>query len=131
MPVTRLFEHSADAKDVAAGTTIFRVGDPRDFLYAVVEGQVDLFVNDSLVETVEKGGIFGEMALIDKDNRIGTAVARTNAKVVPVDEQRFLFLIQQTPNFAIHVMRVLSDRLRRMDERLRLGTSVTKVLTEK
>lgn len=51
-------------------------------------------------------------------SRVGTAVARTDAKVVPVDEHRFLFLVQQTPNFALHVMRVLSDRLRRMDQRL-------------
>ena len=118
MPVTRLFEHSADARNFPAGTTIFRAGDPRDFLYAVVEGQVDLFVKDSLVETVEKGGIFGEMALIEKDDRVGTAVARTDVKVVPVDERQFLFLVQQTPNFALHVMRVLSDRLRQMDRRL-------------
>lgn len=118
MPVTRLFEHSADAKDFAAGTTIFSAGDAPDFLYAVLEGQVDLVINGNLVETVEKGGIFGEMALIEKDDRVATAVTRTVAKLVPVDERRFLFLVQQTPNFALHVMRVLSDRLRRMDERL-------------
>jgi CRP-like cAMP-binding protein len=51
------------------------------------------------------------MALIDKAPRIATGVARTNAKIVPVDEKHFLFLIQQ--NFAVHVMRVLSERLRR------------------
>lgn len=117
MPVTRLFEHASDMKPVAAGTTIFSAGDPRDHMYAVVEGEVDIFVNGKLVETVEKGGIFGEMALIDAESRTGTAVAKTDAKVVAVDERRFLFLIQQTPNFALHVMRVLSDRLRRMDER--------------
>lgn len=119
MPVTRLFEHSADAKDFAAGTTIFHAGEAPDFLYAVVDGQVDLIINGNLVETVEKGGIFGEMALIEKDERVATAVVKTDAKLVPVDERRFLFLVQQTPNFALHVMRVLSDRLRRMDERLR------------
>lgn len=86
-------------------------------MYAVVEGQVDIFVNGKLVETVEKGGIFGEMALIDAENRTATAVAKTDAKLVPVDERRFLFLIQQTPNFALHVMRVLSERLRRINER--------------
>lgn len=117
MPVTRLFEHSSDAKLVDAGTTIFSAGDPRDHMYAVVEGQVDIFVNGKLVETVEAGGIFGEMALIDAENRTATAVARTDTKVVPVDERRFLFLIQQTPNFALHVMRVLSERLRRINER--------------
>ena len=117
MPVTRLFEHASDAKPIAAGAIIFSAGDPRDHMYAVVEGQVDIFVNGKLVETVEKGGIFGEMALIDAENRTATAVAKTDSKLVPVDERRFLFLIQQTPNFALHVMRVLSERLRRMDER--------------
>lgn len=118
MPVTRLFDNASDAQQVAAGTTIFSAGDRRDRMYAVVAGQVDIFVQGKLVETVESGGIFGEMALIDSSNRTATAVAKTDARVVPVDEHRFLFLIQQTPNFALHVMRVLSDRLRRMDERL-------------
>ena len=116
MIATRLFEHASDAKSVAAGTTIFNAGDERDYMYAVLEGEVDIAVNGRVVETVESGGIFGEMALIDKDRRTATAVARTDAKIVAVDERRFLFLIQQTPNFALHVMRVLSERLRRMDE---------------
>ena len=126
MLTTRLFEHSADAKPVSAGTTIFRVGDERDFLYAVVEGKVDIvingrivvFDNGHIVETVEPGGIFGEMALIGKDKRTATAVAKTDGRIVPVDERRFLFLIQQTPNFALHVMAVLAERLRQMDRRL-------------
>jgi CRP-like cAMP-binding protein len=116
MIATRLFEHASDARPVAAGTTIFNAGDERDYMYAVLEGEVDIAVNGRVVETVESGGIFGEMALIDKDRRTATAVARTDAKIVAVDERRFLFLIQQTPNFALHVMRVLSERLRRMDE---------------
>jgi len=116
MLATRLFEHASDAKPVAAGTTIFKAGDERDYMYAVLEGQVDIIVNGRTVETVVSGGIFGEMALIEKDRRTATAVASTDARVVAVDERRFLYLIQQTPNFALHVMRVLSDRLRRMDE---------------
>ena len=115
---TRLFEHASDAKSVPAGTVIFNEGDPRDFMYAVVEGRVDLHVHGRLVESVEPGGIFGEMALIDKEPRTGTAVAKTDSKVVQIDERRFLFLVQQTPNFSLYIMRVLSDRLRRMDERL-------------
>ena len=122
MHVTRLFEHATDARSVAAGTTIFETGDPRDYMYAVVDGAVEIRVNGRLVETVEKGGIFGEMALIDNEPRTGTAVAKTDVRLVPIDEKRFLFLTHQTPNFALHVMRVLSDRLRRMDERLGRAT---------
>jgi len=116
MIATRLFEHSSDARPVDAGTVIFTKGDTRDFMYAVVEGQVDIIVNGKVVETVEPGGIFGEMALIQTEPRTATAIAKTSSKLVPVDERRFLFLVQQTPNFALHVMRVLSERLRRMDE---------------
>ena len=119
MPVTRLFEHASDARQVAAGTTIFKEGDARDFMYAVLEGAVDIVVGGHVVETVEKGGLFGEMALIEKENRVATAITKTDCRIVAVDEQRFLFLVQQTPNFSLHVMRVLSDRLRRMDERFR------------
>ena len=118
MQVTRLFEHASDTKSVAAGTTIFRAGDERDFMYAVIEGEVDVFVGDELVETVEKGGIFGEMALIANARRAATTVARTDVRLAPVDEKRFLFLVQQTPNFALHVMRVLTERLGQMDKRL-------------
>jgi CRP-like cAMP-binding protein len=121
---TNLFDHAADTKPVAAGTTIFNVGDERDGMYAVVDGEVDIVINDKVVETVERGGIFGEMALIDKEKRAATAVAKTDVKLVVIDERRFLFLIQQTPNFALHVMRVLSDRLRRTDRRFVRETHV-------
>jgi CRP/FNR family transcriptional regulator, cyclic AMP receptor protein len=116
MQKTRLFEHSSDAKPVEAGTVIFQKGDVRDFMYAVVEGEVDISVNGKIVETVGPGGIFGEMALIEGDARTATATTKTAAKLVPVDERRFLFLVQQTPHFALHMLRVLSERLRRMDE---------------
>jgi CRP-like cAMP-binding protein len=119
MLTTRLFDHAVnEARPVPAGSTIFREGDERDFMYAVLEGEVDILVKGQRVETVGPGGIFGEMALIEKHPRVATAVASKDAKIVPVDERRFLFLVQQTPNFALHMLRVLSDRVRRMDERI-------------
>jgi CRP-like cAMP-binding protein len=93
---------------VPANTSLFSEGDQRDSMYAVLDGAVDIFVGGELVETVEKGGIFGEMALIEKDTRGATAVTRGESRVVAVDEKRFLFLVQQTPNFSLHVMKVLS-----------------------
>ena len=51
VPTTKLFEHADDAKAVTVGTTIFRAGDPRDAMYAVLEGEVDILVNGKLVET--------------------------------------------------------------------------------
>jgi CRP/FNR family transcriptional regulator, cyclic AMP receptor protein len=56
--------------------------------------------------------LFGEMALIDAAPRSATAVAKTDAKIVPVGEKQFLFLVSRTPHFALNVMRTLARRLR-------------------
>jgi len=53
------------------------------------------------------------MALIDASPRSATVVAVTDVKLVPVGEKQFLFLVSRTPYFALNVMRVLAQRLRR------------------
>lgn len=87
-------------------------------MYVVKEGEVNILVNDKVIETVGPGGMVGEMALIDTHSRSATVVAKTGCQLVPINEKRFAFLIQQTPYFALQVMRVLVERLRKMDARV-------------
>ena len=110
-----LFKNSTDVTQYLHGETIFKEGDEAHALYVVTEGEVDIVLNGQVIETVTEGGVFGELALIDKAPRSATAVARSTAKVVPINERRFTFLVTQTPNFALQVMRVLTERLRRHD----------------
>jgi CRP/FNR family cyclic AMP-dependent transcriptional regulator len=114
-PGTSLFRFAADTRAFPAGQTIFREGEAGDHLYVVQQGEVELRVHDRVVALVGPGGILGEMALIDRQPRSATAVATIDSVLVPVDEAHFLRLIQQTPNFALQVMRVMADRLRKMD----------------
>ena len=65
-----------------------------------------------LLDTLEGKTIFGEMALVDGAPRSATAVAMTDVTLVPVSEKQFLYLVSQTPFFALKVMRVLARRLR-------------------
>ena len=95
------------------GQTIFQEGEPGDRLYIVVEGQVDIIAGGQLLETVQSGGILGELALIDDKPRSARAVARTDCALTPITRQHFLTLIQRTPLFALQVMRVMAERLRR------------------
>lgn len=103
---------------VAAGTVIFEAGQPGDVMYVVIEGELDVVDGDRVLDTVGEGGIVGEMALIDKQPRSATAIARTDCRLAPVNERRFVFLVHQTPYFALEVMRVMADRLRRTNARL-------------
>jgi CRP/FNR family cyclic AMP-dependent transcriptional regulator len=107
-----LFRHSPDAKTLAAGSVLFEAGQPGDALYVILSGQVEIRIGDRVVETVGAGGIVGELGLIDRAPRSATATVASEATVVPIDERRFLFLVQQTPYFALNVMRVMADRLR-------------------
>ena len=113
-----LFHDSDECESIRAGQTLFREGDLGDAFFVVIAGDVDIRVGDELVETVGPGGVVGEMAMIDGGARSASAVARTDSRVVRLDEKRFQFLVQQTPNFAVQVMRIMADRLRRMDTRL-------------
>ena len=114
LDLTRLFGRDKNAADYPAGTVIFSDGDFSSEMYVVLEGQVDIVAQGIVLETVNPGGMFGEMALIDASPRSASAVTRSDCRLVPVNQQRFQFLIQQTPFFALEVMRILADRLRRV-----------------
>jgi CRP-like cAMP-binding protein len=100
----------------AAGDVIFAEGDKGDAMYVVRTGEVTIERGAGVMETLSGGGVFGEMALIDGSPRSATVRAKTDCEVAPINEKTFLFLVHETPFFAIAVMRTLADRLRRMDE---------------
>ncbi|MDG4597588.1 MAG: cyclic nucleotide-binding domain-containing protein [Candidatus Contendobacter sp.] len=103
----------------AQGEIIFREGDPGDCLYIVAEGRADIVVDNLILETVEAGGILGELALIDDRPRSARAVAHTDCVLTSITRQHFLNLVQRTPLFALQVMRVMAERLRRANVRAR------------
>ena len=113
-----LFDKDQHSELFGAGQIVFRKGDPGDLMYAVIEGTVDIIIHDQKVETVEAGGVFGEMALVEERPRIANAIVKTDAKLVPIDRKRLLFLVQQNPYFALQLMAVMAERLRHMDEKL-------------
>jgi CRP/FNR family transcriptional regulator, cyclic AMP receptor protein len=102
----------APVREFKAGEVIFREGDAAADLYVVQSGKVDIRLGNRLLGTVADHDIFGEMALIDAAPRSATAVASTDVKIVVIGEKQFLFMVSQTPHFALSVMRTLARRLR-------------------
>jgi CRP/FNR family cyclic AMP-dependent transcriptional regulator len=110
-----LFRLETDTTTLSPGEWVFRQGEKGDSMYVLLEGDVDIIVGETVVETAERGALLGEMALIDNSPRSASAVARTPCRLVAINRKRFIFMVQQTPNFSIHVMKVMAERLRRMD----------------
>lgn len=109
-----IFQRQPDPQLFSAGQTVFNEGDPGDFMYGILEGEIALSVNGKIVETILPGGVFGIGALVSSGVRTYTAIAQTDCKLAFLDEKRFLFAVQETPFFALEVMKRYSERLNRL-----------------
>jgi len=110
-----MFAAESDPRACEAGEVIFQAFDMGAEMYVVLEGEVELKIDSQVIETLGPGEPFGEMALIDQAPRTATAVAKTPCKLAVIPERRFLFMVQTTPHFALQIMRVMADRLRKMN----------------
>ncbi|MEL7140806.1 MAG: Crp/Fnr family transcriptional regulator [Cyanobacteria bacterium J06643_4] len=111
------YQKAPSPQTFAAGEKIFNVGDIEEKLYGVVSGEVELWVNGKLAETIHEGDIFGEGALVHEDGKqFETAIAKTDCHLAYLERPRFLFVVQQTPMFALEVIKSYSDRLRRVKQ---------------
>ena len=112
MKVTGLFTNAQRTMDVPAGTVVFSEGNAGSEMYGVIEGEIELRANDTVIRKIGEDDIFGEMALIDSVPRSATAIATLDTKLAVIDQHRFLFLVQETPMFALQVMSAMAERVR-------------------
>ena len=85
-------------------------------MYGIVSGAVELRKGGLVVARLGPDDVFGERALIDHRPRNLTAVATVGTTLAEIDEELFLFLVYETPTFALGIMRALANRLRDYDE---------------
>jgi CRP/FNR family transcriptional regulator, cyclic AMP receptor protein len=113
MTTLNLFQHATNVETFPSGQVIIEEGQPGDIMYVVQAGEVDILLGGKVIDSAGPGGIIGEMALLSDKPRSATVVAKSECRLVPVDEKQFVYLVHQSPYFAIQVMRVIADRLRR------------------
>ena len=82
-----LFANEPSKRSLAAGETLFSAGDTAGHMYGVVTGAIDVVIGDTVVETVEAGGVLGEMAILDNSVRSATARASEDTIVAEIDRE--------------------------------------------
>ena len=115
MNFSNLFRHETETVNFAAGEIILKGGEISEVMYVVIEGEAQVRLGEKVIYTAHAGTLLGEMGLIDGSPVSADVVALTACRLVAIDKRRFLFLIQQTPNFALDVMKVIAERLRAMN----------------
>lgn len=93
------------------GQPVMKEGDAGVLMYIVLEGDIDISIRGSPVEKLGPGGVFGEMALVDRSPRSASAAAGTDASLLAINRNDFLALIRTRPSFGVSLLRALAERL--------------------
>ena len=108
----------------ADGAVIFREGEVSDAAYLLISGIVKIVqdvgtAHEKTIALVGKGEYFGEMGAIDNSPRSATAVAKGEVDCAAVSPEEFMDTLVKQPGEAIELLKVLFERLRRADRRMR------------
>jgi CRP/FNR family cyclic AMP-dependent transcriptional regulator len=107
-----LFNDWEDQVDYKKKAVIFQEQEPADCMYVVLSGEVEILLKNEPLGAELPGGIIGEMAMINANHRSATAVALRNTTLARINRDQFREIISKSPDFALHVMAVLANRLR-------------------
>ena len=96
---------------------IMQEGQAGVLMYVVLEGRVAVTIQDSVVEKVGAGGMFGEMALIERTERLANVVAETDCTLLSINRNVFLDLMKNKPKFGVTLLSAVGERARFMASR--------------
>ena len=104
----------------ADGEVVVRQGEVGDYMFVIQEGQLAVLKEHEgspavRVAVLNKGDIFGEMAIFEQEIRSATVQAMGEAQVLTVDKKTFLRRVQEDPSLAFNLVRMMSQRIRNVN----------------
>jgi CRP/FNR family transcriptional regulator, cyclic AMP receptor protein len=108
--------------EVPAGATVIEAGAVEDWMFIVVDGELDVHLGEN-VRVVPSGGVVGELAVLDPQPRSATVTARTPALLFRLRKPAFDEVMATRPEIAQGVVRELVRRLRAHPATLPASTS--------
>lgn len=105
------------------GELIFQQDEPGEAMYIIQSGAVEISQKkdgkDVVIALLEKGALFGELALLQKGPRSATAKAAGQTRLLALTSTSLLERVRQDPGVALHLLKGLTSKIFRADQRLR------------
>lgn len=114
----RLLAFGAEQRRVVAGAQLFRQGAYSDGGYVVVEGQVDLYDGEKLIESHGPGTLLGELALITATDHSVTAICPHGGMVLAIPRPLFRRMLEEYPALIASLQASISERMHAFLEKL-------------
>jgi CRP-like cAMP-binding protein len=105
------------------GSVIVFEDDPGDALFLVAAGQVKVVLiaedgREVILSVLGEGSFFGEMAVIDEEPRSAHVIAMEDSSLLVLRREDFHARLRSSPDVAISLLKEISRRLRRADEKI-------------
>jgi len=101
------------------GEIIVRQGETGNCMFVIQQGSAEVLREgqggDVRIATLKKGDTFGEMAIFENEVRSATVRALGEARILTVDKRTFLRRVQEDPTLAFNILRILCERIRRLN----------------
>jgi CRP-like cAMP-binding protein len=110
-------------RQVARGSAIFAKGDPGSGLMGVLSGKVKISVpsvdgREIVLNIINPGEVFGEIALLDGHPRTADAIAMTDCELMIIERRDFIPFVRGEPDLMMHLIEILCARLRATSEQV-------------
>lgn len=110
------------------GETVIREGEPGDTMYLVIKGEVSVLkgqqgdggTKEIELDRIRAGDYFGEMALVEDVVRSATVRTSQESTLLVLDKQEFAEIVKEYPQIALHICKVLSQRIRKLHEKIQI-----------
>jgi len=128
VPMARLFRGITDDArqlilasalplNLKKGQRLFERGDPGGTMYVVVQGRIEISVVSAAgrkisLNLISAGNCFGEVSMIDNQERSASAVALEPTSLQPIGRSTFFAAAQLCPELAITIAEILCERVR-------------------
>lgn len=111
----KLLAFTSERIDYSQGQNLFRMGDPSDSAYVIINGSADVIIDtpdgEISVAQIERNAFVGEIGILCDVPRTATIRATDHLETLKISKEQFMQLMAEFPDAAIEVMRVLAERL--------------------
>ncbi|SLM28893.1 hypothetical protein MTBBW1_1630003 [Desulfamplus magnetovallimortis] len=109
--------------DEKQGDTVIKESEKANALYILIKGEANVVMETDQIEFVidelQPGQFFGEMALLDNKPRSADVVCKTDCKLLRLESSDFYNLLEQHPSILKGLVVELCSRLRKANAKLK------------
>jgi CRP/FNR family cyclic AMP-dependent transcriptional regulator len=118
----KLLAFASEIVSFQHGDIVFNSGDTADYAYVIMEGAVDIITETEtgpiVTFTLSQNQLIGELGVLNNTPRIATLIANGKLRAMKITAEMFFRILRENSEVALDVIRMLSDKVTRTNDKL-------------